>query len=185
MGFLADQYYRHHCADTSSDIFEHLPVLRKYALECPVIVEMGVRTVVSTWALLHEGARVYSYDIAYEPNVKVCQGICAQEGLHWDYRLESTHTATLPEDPDFLFIDTFHSYDQVKGELLRHAHRAKRYIGFHDTVSFGEVGMDNKSPGIMKAITEFLEENSEWTVCHSAKNNNGLMILKFVGMEGV
>ena len=37
---------------TISDINEHLPILKKYAEECDVVIEMGVRNVVSTWALL-------------------------------------------------------------------------------------------------------------------------------------
>ena len=37
---------------TPSDINEHLPTLKKYAEECEHITEMGVRWVVSTYALL-------------------------------------------------------------------------------------------------------------------------------------
>ena len=43
--------YREKCA-TPSDIFEHLPTLRRYAGQCEHVTELGVRTVVSTWALL-------------------------------------------------------------------------------------------------------------------------------------
>ena len=35
-----------------SDINEHLITLKKYSEECEVIVEMGVRKIVSTWAFL-------------------------------------------------------------------------------------------------------------------------------------
>ena len=37
--------------NTISDIFEHLPTLRKYSLECESILELGVRNCVSSWAL--------------------------------------------------------------------------------------------------------------------------------------
>ncbi len=33
-----------------SDINEHLPTLKRYAEKCDHITEMGVRSVVSTWA---------------------------------------------------------------------------------------------------------------------------------------
>ena len=36
-----------------SDINEHLPTLYKYASECESIAELGVRGVISTWALLY------------------------------------------------------------------------------------------------------------------------------------
>lgn len=35
-----------------SDINEHLPTLYKYAKECESILELGVRGVVSSWALV-------------------------------------------------------------------------------------------------------------------------------------
>jgi hypothetical protein len=38
--------------NTSSDINEHLPTLRRYAEDCEHITEMGVRWVVSTYAFL-------------------------------------------------------------------------------------------------------------------------------------
>jgi hypothetical protein len=39
--------------DRDSDINEHLPTLSQLASECQEVAEMGVRSVVSTWALLH------------------------------------------------------------------------------------------------------------------------------------
>ena len=170
----SEMHYKYHC-ETPSDIHEHLPVLREYALRCTSIAEFGVRTVVSTWALLHKGAKVFSYDIAYEPNVASCQAICAREGTHWDYRLENTRTALLPQDVDMIFFDSFHSYDQVKAELSQHAHRANRYLAFHDTVTFAVNGMGGE-PGILPAIKEYMESHPEWSLVHDAKNNNGLMI---------
>ena len=35
-----------------SDINEHLETFKRYSQECDVIVEMGVRWIVSTWAFL-------------------------------------------------------------------------------------------------------------------------------------
>ena len=37
----------------SSDINEHLPTLYKYASECESIVELGVRGVISSYALVY------------------------------------------------------------------------------------------------------------------------------------
>ena len=168
--------YNYHCS-TPSDIHEHLPTLRAYAQRCDSIAELGVRTVVSTWAFLHAGAKVVSYDIAFEPAVDYCKQVCQEEGLSWDYRLEDTRTAVLPFDVDMLFVDTIHTYGQVKAELAQHAGRVAKYIAFHDTVSFGEVGMGGED-GVLKAIREFLDKNPEWVIVHDAKNNNGLIILE-------
>lgn len=43
--------YSSECA-RQSDINEHLPTLRAYAAQCTSVAEMGVRGIVSTWALL-------------------------------------------------------------------------------------------------------------------------------------
>jgi len=45
------QIYERLCT-TSSDINEHLPTLKKYAEECETVTEMGVRVIVSTYALM-------------------------------------------------------------------------------------------------------------------------------------
>ena len=39
-------------SETHSDINEHLITLKKYTEECDTVVEMGVRSIVSTWAFL-------------------------------------------------------------------------------------------------------------------------------------
>ena len=47
-----------------SDINEHLETIKKYASECKHITEMGVRSVVSTWAFLEsKPKRLVSIDI--------------------------------------------------------------------------------------------------------------------------
>ena len=55
--------------------------------------------------------------------------------------------------------------------------KSKKYIIFHDTTTFGEVGMYG-SRGIWHSIQEFLQENSHWTLHEKFENNNGLTILK-------
>ena len=68
--------YDEKCALTS-DIGEHLPVLRRYAAGCGHVTELGVRTVVSTWAFLAglqaskgQGPKVLvSVDVAAPPGL--------------------------------------------------------------------------------------------------------------------
>ena len=60
---MLQQTYDELCA-RPSDINEHLPTLKKYAKECEHITEMGVRWVVSTYALLMgKPKKLISYDI--------------------------------------------------------------------------------------------------------------------------
>ena len=82
------------------------------------------------------------------------------------------------EETDLLFIDTYHTYGQLSKELELHGNKSRRYLIFHDTVTFGERGEDHKKPGIIKAIDEFLWENKHWSVRESFINNNGLVVLE-------
>ena len=76
-----------------------------------------------------------------------------------------------------MFVDTIHSYTQVKKELELHAGKVESCIVFHDTVKFGKVGQ-RSDKGIMFAIEEFLENNEKWKMQKEYKNNNGLVVLK-------
>ncbi|RMH32221.1 MAG: class I SAM-dependent methyltransferase [Planctomycetota bacterium] len=152
------------------DIIEHLERLRDLGSECDDIVEFGVRTGNSTVAFLASDAkRVYSYDIkephfAPTPDVKDKWAFCQAD------------TSKLEEIPfcDLLFIDTYHTFDIVCAEL-RHAPRVGKYIVFHDTELFGEVGEDGRRPGINEAIDQTLPIG-EWDRTEHYPNNNGLTV---------
>ena len=66
-----------------SDINEHLPVLREYARHCRSAAELGVRAVVSTWALLlglaeGGGDLLYSVDIERPPDATMAAASMAR-----------------------------------------------------------------------------------------------------------
>jgi hypothetical protein len=171
-----------------SDINQLLPYLKEYADKCETVVEMGVRTVVSTYAFLASSAKkVIGYDIETQPEVAECIEIAKNAGKDFVF-IEADVLKTEIEPVDFLFIDTFHTYSQLKAELALHASKAKKYIGFHDTTSFEFVGEQsyasiahnamNCGRGLWPAIEEFLAENPEWKIDLRITFNNGLTILK-------
>jgi hypothetical protein len=80
------------------------------------------------------------------------------------------------EKTDLLFIDTYHSGNQLWEELTRHHRSVQRWIVIHDTVVFGETG-ENGEPGLMFAVRRFLAEFPEWSIVAEYPNNNGLTIL--------
>ncbi len=45
------EIYNQKCEE-NSDICQHLPTLKRYAEDSDIIVELGVRSIVSTWAFL-------------------------------------------------------------------------------------------------------------------------------------
>lgn len=181
--------YEQKCRN-NSDINEHLPVLRDYALKCDVIVELGVRSIVSTWAFLAATPKkLISVDIIhpsnyinhdpYGCNIELVNKLSEENGIKFQFIESNSITANIPEC-DMIFFDTLHTYNQLKAELSAHSHKSKKYLIFHDTVSFADKGEINGEEGIAKCITEFLNSNADWKVDKILTNNNGLTILKKV-----
>jgi hypothetical protein len=159
-----------------SDINEHLRTLFAYASSCRHVTEMGTRTGVSTLALLAaQPETLVCYDIAH--NGQTVSNLSRLAGKT-DLSFRHADVLTIEIEPtDFLFIDTLHTFGQLEQELALHADKVSSFIGFHDTVTFGEMGEDRNRPGLRKAIENFLIAHPEWKVVHDAQNNNGFMVI--------
>ena len=146
-------------ANAPSDINEHLPLLKEYASKSDNITEMGIRWITSTWALLCgypkkltcidlESPTVFNNDIYTVENI-------AKE-IGTEFKMIIGNTMLIDIEPtDFLFIDTTHEYKQLTIELAKHGNKCNKYIGFHDTISFGKPSKEDK--GLLLAINEFLD----------------------------
>jgi len=168
--------YEKNCV-TESDTNEHLPVLKKYSLKCDHVTEMGVRKAVSSWGLLAGKPKtMISYDVDYHPNIELLRGAAKEENISFEFIKEDVLNVEI-ENTDLLFIDTQHTYDQLKQELLLHSNKVNKYIIMHNTVTFGKIWADLTSKGLMPAIDEFLEENRMWEKLEVLENNNGLIVL--------
>ena len=179
---------------TPSDINEHLPLIKKYAEESEIIVEMGVRWIVSTWALLAGNPkRLTSLDL-YNPsnyggNIDEVYFLANEANIDFKFVEQDSLTYDMDEC-DLLFIDTWHDFLQLKKELYRHHTKVKKYIILHDTVSYGFTNEDlvisgnhnqnetNLPKGLVPAIEEFLMWNKDWVIWEKRNNNNGLTVLK-------
>ena len=161
-----------------SDINEHLPTLLKYAKECDEIIEMGVRDVVSTWALLAaRPKRLESWDILFHNNMNIALKEAYKENLDFKFVIADTTKASV-QGADMLFIDTLHNYEQMKKELEIHPPKIRKYICFHDTVSYASRNEVGHGIGILPAIKEFLAEHQEWKIKESFNNNNGFLVIE-------
>jgi hypothetical protein len=178
---------------TPSDINEHIPTLVEYASECEHITEMGVRAITSTWAFLGAAPKkLVSYDMEnpshYGADINVVYEVAKQYGLDYEFIQADVLTIDI-EETDLLFLDTWHAYDQLKAELVKHNSKARKYIIMHDTTSYEFrdepltsentfKGEKSSGKGLWPAITEFLEENNNWELHKRFTNNNGVTILK-------
>ena len=173
--FLQDLYTK--MCKIKSDINEHLPTLKEYATGCDRIIEFGYRNGISTIALL---AGCPKELITYDINPSCLQVYRHMKQIIHDSEFHLMPRNTIEIHPigktDFLFIDTLHDYNQCKRELALHGDNVTKFIGFHDTETFGSVDESGGGKGIRPAIEEFMAEKN-WKIVHEAKNNNGLIII--------
>jgi hypothetical protein len=187
------QKYNEEC-NTCSDINEHLPTLKSYGEECETIIEMGVRSLVSTWAFLAaKPKKLISLDLENPSTFGGDLGEIYLNSYENEITFEFVQSSSLEYDIplcDLLFIDTWHDYLQLKKEITRHHKNVMKYIILHDTNTFGYVDElyydipetprleTNLPKGLCPAINEFLNENNNWVLWERKPNNNGLTVLK-------
>jgi len=169
--------YLNRCS-VHGEINEHLSTLSELASSCKHVTEMGVNTGNSTLAFLNSDVILRSYDLYINDNVSRFFDIAKQENKDVKYIQGDTRIINI-EKTDLLFIDTLHTYDQLKIELNRHCNKVKKYIVFHDTQTFGTIGEDG-GIGLLPAVLEFVIEHPEWAFKKHYINNNGLTILQRV-----
>lgn len=174
-----------------SDINMHLPTIYTYAKQCDHVTEMGVRGVVSTWALIAAlPLKIVCYDIVDCP-VQDASVVSNHLDINFNFVIADTIDPNLQiEQTDLLLIDTWHVYDQLKLELQYHNTRVNKYIIMHDTTTFGDVGetpphfytnyleKQEQKRGLWPAIEEFLYSNKQWKIKEKFDHNNGLTVLE-------
>lgn len=117
-------------AAKSVDMAPHVETLRALASECRTIVEFGVRTGVSTWALLDglpENGRLVSVDIE---DVTPPERVTADP--RWTLIVADDRTLTDLPQADLVLIDTSHEYHHTLAELTLAASLRARLIVLHD-----------------------------------------------------
>jgi len=142
---------------------------------------MGVREVVSTWAFLNAKPRkMVSYDLYTSTHINEPLRLAKESGIDFSF-VEANVLEVDIEKTDLLFIDTAHQYEQLKNELSKHSGKVKKYIILHDTTLFAHTDESTGNVGgLVKALDEFLEENSNWQRKEVFTNNNGLTVLERV-----
>lgn len=178
-----DKHYRRVCR-TAGDINQHLPTIYHLAQECNTVAEFGVRSVVSTFALL-KGLRdsrapleasISSPGKEAQPRRLLCLDVsriwefqrvvpaAAEEGVNVTVVQHDSATFQLPWPVDMLFIDTWHVYGHLKRELAQHSGMVRKYIVMHDTEIDGEEGesirnADDDLPWYNTNITEQAQQS--------------------------
>lgn len=172
------------------DICEHLPLLRELASKCDHVTEFGSRWMNgSTVALLAAQPKSFvSWDI--DPTAVLSNRAAVLHALRGKTSFQPRVGNTLEiviEPTDLLFIDSLHTARQLRDELDRHLFlpnvwppkpTVRKYIVFHDTMTFGLKGEDGSEPGLRAAIRHGQNNSFPlWNLTHDLENNNGLVVL--------
>lgn len=192
--------YDFHCINPT-DINEHLPVLRELTLECQSVVEIGVRNMVSTWAILqglsenHPSPPFYlGIDLSYPPleSLTKATSLAKSNGIYFKFWQVNDMTIEMIQT-DLLFIDSLHTYCHLTYELEKFSSQVAKYIVLHDTSEpWGELDdtdyygdyseypshIDRTKRGLWPAVVDFLDTHPEWSLHQRYFNLHGFTILK-------
>ena len=192
--------YEHH-SQTPSDIYEHIPVLRELAAEGSSAIEIGVRSLVSTWGILQglsENGSPYRFyvgiDIAAPPAKELHLARTLSEKKKVEFQFIQANDMLIDLPPvDFLFIDSLHTYCHLTYELEKFSPQVAKYIAMHDTSAPWEdtddteyqgdyseypAWMDRSKRGLWPAVEDFLSRHPEWVLHKRYTNCHGLTVLK-------
>lgn len=163
----------------ANDISEHLPLfaLLVHEFDLKRIVELGTRSGNSTLVLLEAarqvGGSVLSMDV--EPCLEAHQRV-KDAGLDslwsfWQANDLEVPSSQIPQPIDLLFIDTLHTYTQLKAELTKYAPlvRSGGWIVIHDYVAFN---------GLTDAVQEYVVQHPSRFRFYPFANQNGLAMLR-------
>jgi predicted O-methyltransferase YrrM len=163
------------------DISEHLPLLSLLVTEFRLkqIVELGTRSGNSSLTLLAAaksiGGKVLSMDI--QP-CELAQQRVASAGLGdwWTFRNVDdlrVPDSEIPEPIDLLFIDTWHTYNQLTAELKKYTPRLRpgSWIAIHDYVSF---------QGMTRAVRDWVASRPSSVRFYMFANQNGLALIRIL-----
>jgi len=129
--------YRQRCS-VWSDVQGHLPTLYQLVVDgdAKVVVELGVRSAVSTAALLagvdRTGGHLTSIDVHLAPQ-DVYTPLKRAAGPAWSFIIGDDLAAIdqLPAEIDLVFVDTSHTLAQTRAELAAYGPRSK-VLALHD-----------------------------------------------------
>lgn len=198
--------YNLHC-NRVSDINEHVPVLKNLATECSSVMEIGIRSMVSTWGALQglseNSSAIRSYmgiDLNYPPidTLTLAQNLAQANNIDFKFLKQNDMELDIEtiSPVDLLFIDSLHTYCHLTYELEKFSPKVLKYIAMHDTSApWGDTEdteytgnyseypahFDRSKKGLWPAVQDFLKRHPEWTLLERRLNNHGFTVLKRIG----
>lgn len=166
-------------------INQHMDTIKGYAGQCEHITEFGTDVGFSTIALLcGRPKKLITYDIIrQDEDVDLIEGVARDyTDTEFIFKLESSLETEI-EETELLFIDTLHTYYQLKQELALHCDKVSKFIIMHDTEGHAytdemEYPIPPNERGLQPAIREWLEDHPEWVLHEHFTYQYGLSIYR-------
>ena len=191
---------REKSSDTSSDMYYHIGVLFTIASRCNSVLELGVRSIQSTWGFVgglasesfgvavlanerklefFSNKKLTSIDIEdpsiHGSDIQEVYNIAKENNVGFEFIKGDTLTVEVSDTQyDAVFFDTDHTYEQLSAELKRFGPMARNWLIFHDISRFGKV--------LIPAVNEWLEENPEWIIVPNLSTNHCMGLLTLARM---
>jgi hypothetical protein len=189
-----------------SDVKDHIADHVRLAEDCEVVMEIGVRGMVSTWGILwgltnNQKAvkRYIGVDLYYPTGStwRQFEKACDDSNIDCLF-LDQNDMSLVPADigpVDMLFIDALHTYCHVMYELTTFHQQVRKYITLHDTSApWGDTDepfsggcsgyptwIDRTKGGVFTAVLDFLALHpTEWVLRFRKENSNGYTLLERV-----
>lgn len=140
--------------------------------DCASYTEFGVNQGTTlAIAFLEKTPKIRAYDhklLAYGKAAHHFEAHAKEFNL--DFAISEADTLKCTIEPcDLLYIDTYHVYEHLTKELLRHGDRPQKYMVFHDTQANGAQ--------LKKAVKEFVTRNKQWKIITDCDINVGFMTI--------
>ena len=173
----------------SKYILPNIPTILKYSNKLKHITEIGTFVGSSLLCFLNNKETpeiIECYDLNFTNQACIIKNLSKKTKIKFHKcdikKLKKINKTNL------LFIDDWHTYEQLSFELKTFSKFVTNYILIHDIISYGyhdEVNLwgnnkicISKKTGLMPAIFDFLKKNKEWTIEYEDKNYCGLIVLK-------
>lgn len=200
-----EKTYLAYCSE-SSDINEHLPVLREIASQCASAVEIGIRSMVSTWGIIiglsenvsGKGSYIgIDLDLPPWDTLQKARVLAESQNVSFQFWKGNDMQIDIPQS-DMLFIDSLHTYCHLTYELEKFSPKVNKFIALHDTsdpwgtrdddqyhgdYSEYDSSFNKEKRGLWPAVVDFLERHPEWCLHERRLNSHGLTVLKRIEEE--
>lgn len=160
------------------DLDQHMPYLRTLAAMCQTVTEISKRRESLIAFSAGRPNRLISYNTeAADPMVRQILDLSKEESSVITVENRTSDDIDSIDSTDLLFIDSKHTYPQLKKELEKYMERVNRFAVFHDTHAYATKSEDGSEGGLLTAIREWVESHPQSFIYHHTKDQYGLTII--------